>query len=73
MTKLQAVGLQQRGSAALLLQTGASELRTALAVTLVQANAASPCISSSEGDVGEEHDQVAESLKLLWDSVLQCE
>lgn len=41
----------------------ASELRTALAVTLLQANAASPSVSSSEGDVGEEHDQVPESLK----------
>lgn len=40
------------------------ELRTALAGTLLQANAAaSPCVSSSEGDVGEEHDRVAASLK----------
>lgn len=54
-------------------RTGASKLRAALAVTLLQANAASPCISSSEGDVGEEHDQVAGSLKPLWDSVLQRE
>jgi len=31
----------------------ARELRTALAATLLQANAASPSVSSSEGDVGE--------------------
>jgi len=73
MTKLQAVGWQQRGSAALPPRAGASELRTALAVTLLQANAASPCISLSEGDVGEEHDQVVGSLKPLWDSLLQRE
>lgn len=44
------------------------ELSAALAGTLLQANAASPsCISPSEGDVGEEQDQVAGSLKPLWE------
>lgn len=68
------MGLQQRGAAARPPPAGAGELGAALAGTLLQANAASPSpVSPSEGDVGEEQDQVAGSLKPWWDSVLERE
>lgn len=66
------MGLQQRGAAARPPPAGAGELGAALAGTLLQANAASPSrgLCPSEGDVGEEQDQVAGSSEPLWD--LQC-